>query len=391
MTVLKLSSIVVGVLVLSGVGYLQHPVFGQIPEGERLRQIQDSPNYTDGEFKNLIETPMLTTDQSQLSMMLENLIGGNDNTRPPVALPSVKTDLHALNPARDVVIWLGHSSYYVQLNGQRILIDPVFSTNASPVPMTVTAFDGTDVYTADDMPPIDLLLITHDHYDHLDYPSVMALRSKVDQVIAGLGIGAHLTGWGYEREQIVQADWNDSFEVAPGLQIIVTPARHYSGRLFSKNQALWVGFALIAPQHRLFFSGDSGFGPHFTDIGEQYGPFDWVTLDAGQYDPRWANIHMNPEQAAQAANDLGALALTPAHVGRFTISQHDWDDPFKRLETASQDYDYSLWTPMIGQPVYFDSQTQEFTAWWERESAPGPAESVTHHESPTHQQEPNAG
>lgn len=361
----KILSIMGLVVVLGGVGYLQFPVFGQPPEGERIVKIQNSPNYTDGEFKNLIETPMLTTDQSQLSMMMENLFGKNSNTHPPSPIPSVKKDLTALDVTEDVVIWLGHSSYFVQLDGQRILIDPVFSINASPVPMTNTAFDGTSLYTAEDMPPIDLLLISHDHYDHLDHPSIVALQSKVNQVIVGLGNGSHFERWGYDMKTVIEADWYDNFQKTSGLEIIVTPARHYSGRLFSNNQALWVGFALLSPNHRLFFSGDSGYGPHFSELGQQYGPFDWVTLDSGQYDPRWANIHMNPEQAAQAADDLQTRAFTPAHVGRFSISQHDWDDPFKRLTIASREHGYTLWTPEIGQPIYLNNREQKFTAWWE--------------------------
>lgn len=315
-------------------------------------------------FYNQIDTPMLTTDESQVSMMLGGLFK-KGQTHPPAAIPAVKTDLKALDAAQDLVIWLGHSSYYMQLGGQRLLIDPVFSANASPVPRTNVAFEGTNIYTADDMPEIDVLLITHDHYDHLDYPSIQALQAKVAKVVTGLGVGAHFARWGYDMQTVREADWHDSVEQAATLQILVTPARHFSGRTFTKDQALWVGFVLLSPDRRIFFSGDSGYAPHFAEIGQQHGPFDWVALDAGQYDPRWANVHMNPEQAAQAADDLQARAFTPAHVGRFSISAHDWDDPFKRIVAASKDRSYALWTPKIGHIVHLDGRRQEFTSWWE--------------------------
>lgn len=350
---------------LGGAAYLQHPLFGAQPSGEHLARIAQSPHYAEGAFRNLLDTPMLTTDQSRLSLMLSNTFGKKGATRPPGALPAVKTDLKGLDAAQDLVIWLGHSSYFVQLAGQRMLIDPVFSTNASPVPRTNMAFDGTSPYAAGDMPDIDVLLITHDHFDHLDYPSIRALQPKVRQVIAGLGVGAHFERWGYDMGTVRELDWNEAVALTPQLQLHATPARHYSGRTFTRDQSLWVGYALVSPERRLFFSGDSGYGPHFAEIGQRLGPFDWVGLDAGQYDPRWALIHMNPEQAAQAAEDLRAKALTPAHAGRFSISPHDWDDPFKRIAAASQGRSYALWTPEIGRPIHLDGRAQSFTAWWE--------------------------
>ena len=249
--------------VVSVVAYLQHPLFGELPSGERLARIERSPNRADGSFHNQIDTPMRTTDQSEWSMWMETLLGEKGQPRPPEAVPAVKTNLKALDPAQDLVVWLGHSSYFVQLGGQRILIDPVFSANAAPVPWAVQAFEGTSIYTAEDMPQIDVLLITHDHYDHLDYPSILALQSKVRQVVTGSGMGSHFDAWGYKAGIVREADWNETVEQSPRLQIHITPARHFSGRTFKRNQALWVGFALVSPERRLFFSGDSGYAPHF--------------------------------------------------------------------------------------------------------------------------------
>ncbi|RUR91976.1 MBL fold metallo-hydrolase [Pectobacterium polaris] len=364
--VIKVGLIIALVSVLAVVAYLQHPLFGQLPSEEQLARITQSRNYLQGEFRNQLETPLLTTDESQFSIMLSNSFGNNGNPRPPGAIPAMKTDLKALDAKRDLVVWLGHSSYFVQMAGKRILIDPVFSANAAPIPWANEAFEGTNLYSAQDMPDIDVLLISHDHYDHLDYPTVLALRDKVKRVVAGLGVGAHFKRWGYSADQIQEADWNDIVKESPELDIHIVPARHFSGRTLTRDQSLWVGFALVSPQRRIFFSGDSGYGPHFAAIGQQLGPFDWATVDTGQYDPRWAYVHMNPEEAAQAAEDLRARTFTPGHAGRFSISPHDWDDPFKRITAASAGRGYALWTPEIGRTIYLDDQAQTFTRWWEQ-------------------------
>ncbi|WP_202959012.1 MBL fold metallo-hydrolase [Dickeya chrysanthemi] len=163
-----------------------------------------------------------------------------------------------------------------------------------------------------------------------------------------------------------EADWNDIVKESPEVDIHVVPARHFSGHTLTRNPSLWVGFALVSPQRRIFFSGDSGYGPHFAAIDQQLGPFDWATVDTGQYDPRRAYVHMNPEEAAQAAEDLRARTFTPGHAGRFSISPHDWDDPFKRITTASTGRGYVLWSPEISRTIYFGDQTQTFTRWWEQ-------------------------
>ncbi|MBI6854243.1 MBL fold metallo-hydrolase [Pseudomonas cichorii] len=363
---LAVFTVIVAGLVAAVFFYMCNPVFGQLPKGERLARIQASPNYVNGAFQNQEDTPFLTNGATQLSIRIDNFFAEKGKPRPTQNIPTQKTDLRSLNPQDDLVIWLGHSSWYVQLNGKRILIDPVFSDHAAPLPGVVTAFDGTTIYSAQDMPWIDVLLITHDHYDHIDYPTILALQPLVKQVVTGLGIGAHFESWGYDAARIHELDWYESHDVGKELRLHATPARHYSGRTLTRNQALWAGFVLESPQRRLFFSGDSGYGRHFAEIGKRFGPFDWVSLDSGQYDPRWANLHMTPEEAAQAAVDLGTRVLTPGHVGRFSLASHDWNDPFRRLTAASEGRGYALWTPMIGQPVHFDGRAQSFEPWWNR-------------------------
>lgn len=351
-------------LVVGVVAYLQHPKFDTLPQGASLDAVRQSPHQVGGEFRNLIDTPMRTGDSSFVANVASMVLDRNQRLKPAAPVPSVQRDLKALDPAQDLVVWLGHSSYFVQIGGRRILIDPVFSTEAAPAPYLNTAFAGSTPYAADDIPDIDTLLITHDHWDHLDHPSAVALRDRVRHVVTGLGLGATLERWGYPRERIHEADWNTVVTLDEGLRIHVLPARHYSGRMFTRNRTLWVGYALETAQRRIFFSGDSGYGPHFREIGERLGGFDLVALDAGQYDVRWANIHMVPEEAAQAATDLQAKALLPGHAGRFTIAAHDWDEPFVRLAVASTGKPYRLLTPVIGDVVRLDDSGQDFTPWW---------------------------
>ncbi len=312
---------------LGACAVFNQPRFGKLPQGDRLERITQSPNYKDGEFQYPLPTPLFSQDVSTLSVIWSNHFDKVEGLIPDAPVPAVKTDLKALNLQKDVVVWRGHSSWFIQLNGKRFLIDPVFNDHAAPFSFINKAFKGTNIYTAQDMPQIDCLLISHDHWDHLDHPTAMALQSKIGQVICPLGVGAYFEYWGYTQEKIHEGDWHDQVQIGQDVIVHLLPARHYSGRMLEKNKTLWAGFALETSERSIFFSGDSGYGPHFSEIGRTFNGFDLVLLDCGQYDPRWAYIHMTPEEAAQAAQDLGARALIPAHVGRFTIADHSWDEP----------------------------------------------------------------
>lgn len=351
-------------LALGACLWLTQPKFGKNPEGARLETIQKSPNYVDGEFRNLIDTPKFTKDASTFSIMRDHLLNPPVRLTPEVPIPVVKTDLKALVRSGDLVIWLGHSSYYIQLGGKRILLDPILSDHAAPLSFLNQAFAGTSIYTAEDIPEIDYLLISHEHWDHLDYPTAESLKEKVDHVVCPLGIGTYFEMWGYAANKISEGDWYDQFDFDDGINIQLLPARHYSNRLLKQNQTLWAGFALISAERKLFFSGDSGYGPHFSEIGRMFGGFDLAALDAGQYDERWANIHMTPEEAVMAAKDLKTDTLIPAHVGRFSISRHAWDEPFTRIAAASGDEAFQLLTPQIGEPVRLEGEQQKFAPWW---------------------------
>jgi len=206
------------------VAYMQHPVFGKLPEGDRLSRVQASPNYKDGAFQNLVDTPFLTNGATEWSIRIDNALAEKGAPRPMHDIPTHKTDLRSLDLHEDLAVWLGHSSWYVQIAGKRILIDPVLSDHAAPLPGLITAFSGTSIYSVGDLPSIDLLLITHDHYDHLDYPTITAIKPMVDQVVVGLGAGAHFQSWGYEPAKIHELDWYGRYAVNSDLKIHATPA-----------------------------------------------------------------------------------------------------------------------------------------------------------------------
>lgn len=327
------------------------PRFGRNPSGEELARFEKSANYHDGSFHNQIDTPMFAEGATFTSTIMDSFFGAKaKNLRPTSPVAATKANLKALDPNQDAVVWLGHSSFFIILNGKRILLDPVIEDYAAPFSMFNKAFPGTTIYTPDDFPDIDLLLITHDHWDHLEYPTMRALQPRVGKAICGLGTGSHLRSWGYTPEQIVELDWNEGANLDE-LGIEAIPARHFSGRGLTRNKTLWTGFALTSPNRKIFISGDSGYGPHFKEAGEKFGGFDLAILEDGQYDPRWPYIHMQPEEGVAAAIDLHAKAVIPCHNGRFCIANHPWREPMERFARASKDKDFRLHLPVIGEPL----------------------------------------
>ena len=357
----------VTVVAVTGCGYYQRTIkFGGVPTDERLERMQNSPNYQDGEFKNNESAPSPAQRSSSLRRLIRHLTAEKDRPRPPYPVPTVKTDLKALDANEDLVIWLGHASFYLQLAGRRILIDPIFSESAAPAPFRIKAFSGTNIYTAENMPNIDLLLITHDHWDHLDYATVTALKDKTDKVICALGVGAHFERWGFAEDSVVETDWHDVIWLDDSLAVHTLPARHFSGRTLMRNTTLWAGYALITPDHKIYISGDTGYGSHFQEAGRAFDGFDLAMLDIGQYNDRWPHSHMTPEEGIKAAHNLRAKALLPMHIGKFSLALHPWDEPFIRITQAAQEAPFQLITPRIGEPVRLDRvERQQFSRWWE--------------------------
>jgi L-ascorbate metabolism protein UlaG (beta-lactamase superfamily) len=357
--------VIILVLFVAVYAFIQQPEFGRAPSGARLELIKKSPHYRDGSFQNLSLTPDLTEGVSYFSVMKDFIFSEKLRNKPTDTIPSVKTDLKHLDPQQDVIIWFGHSSYFMQIDGKKFLVDPVLSGAASPVAFTTRSFIGTDVYTPDDFPEIDYLLISHDHWDHLDYKTILALKPKVGKVITGLGTGEHFEYWGFDKNMVIEKDWNEQIELGEGFTIYTAPARHFSGRTFARNRAIWTSFVLIAPHYKLYIGGDSGYDTHFAEIGKKFGTFDLAILENGQYDKSWKYIHMLPDEVLKAAKDLNAKRLFPVHSSKFALGNHSWDEPLRKITELNQSLGIPLITPVIGQPVLLKDSTQTFKKWWE--------------------------
>lgn len=361
--------VLLGLVAAAGIAayhILSHPMFGKLPSGERLKRVQTSPNYADGSFVNRVPKPHMVEGVSMPQLAWDFLFKKKERSRPSRPLPTERPDLKALPLEQDTVVWLGHSSLYMHVGGRRFLVDPNFTRYASPFTWRTYSFDGTDLYTAADLPEIDYLLITHAHFDHLNFDTIVAIKDKVGKVVCGLGVGEHLEYWGVPADKITELDWDESLSLDDGIELHCVSAHHFSGRtLWRPNPTLWASYVLKTPSLTLFVGGDSGYGPHFEDIGKRFGSFDLVLLENGQYDPNWKYNHLHPSEALQAARDLGAKRLLPVHAGRFVLANHPWDEPYILLSTLHQEREFELATPKIGEPVDPLEEGRTYPRWWE--------------------------
>ena len=252
----------------------------------------------------------------------------------------------------------------MQIDGKRILVDPVLSGSASPFSFMTKAFKGADRYSTDDLPAIDYLFLSHDHYDHLDYKTIVKLKPKVHKLICGLGTGEHLEYWGYDHERIIEKDWNESFELDHGFTVHTVPSRHFSGRWLKRNQALWTSFVLQTPGLRIFIGGDSGYDKHFAEIGNTFGGFDLAIMENGQYNKNWKHIHLMPHEILQAAKELKAKRIFPVHSSKFVLGNHAWDAPLELITENNKKENLNIITPMIGEKVDLANPGQVFSPWW---------------------------
>ncbi|MDR2037873.1 MAG: MBL fold metallo-hydrolase [Bacteroidales bacterium] len=354
------------VVVIAGIAlFIHQPQFGRTPKNERQERIKSSPNYRDGKFQNLSVTPQLTSDKGFIGSLIDFVFKKKEGLKPEKAIPSVKTDLHQITVKEDILVWFGHGSYFIQIEGKRILVDPVFSKAASPVSFVNKAFEGTNIYSAVDIPDIDYLIISHDHWDHLDYPTVMELKPRIRKVICGLGVGEHFERWGFDQKDIVEMDWNEEAILDSGFEIFCLPTRHFSGRSISPNQSLWASYLLKTPESKIYIGGDGGYDTHFSAIGKRFGDIDLAILENGQYDMGWKYIHMLPDETLKAGKDLRAKNVLPVHNSKFALGNHAWDEPLRKVSELHDKADFSLWTPMIGQKVNIKDSVQVFSRWWE--------------------------
>jgi L-ascorbate metabolism protein UlaG (beta-lactamase superfamily) len=319
-------------------------------------------HHTKDGFQNVSFTPSLTEGHSMFTVMKDFFTRGK-SVMPPKPLPSVKTDLKHYYSKTPSIIWFGHSSYLIHCNGINILVDPVFSGHASPFRWYLKAFKGSDVYKPADMPPIDVMILTHNHYDHLDTGTIKALAPATKQFVMPLKVSESLGKTGALNRPFTEMDWWDTLTIAPNIQLVCTPARHFSGRGLKRNGSLWASFVLTIDNYRIFVGGDSGYDTHFTEIGNQYGPFDLAILECGQYNEAWRFIHSFPEELITEAKDLRARVVMPVHYGKFALGLHSWNEPVQRFVAAATKAGIDYTVPMIGEPVVLEDQYPK-NEWW---------------------------
>jgi L-ascorbate metabolism protein UlaG (beta-lactamase superfamily) len=341
------------------------PVFGRLPKGLRLEKIRHLTNYRDGALQNQSLTLMQPEGVSFFKVLSAFFFEKHPDKAPERALPYMSPDLNG-TPKSDApeIIWFGHSSYLIKIGGLRILVDPIFSKTPSPFSFVGSkAFLGTDVIKAGEFKNIDILIITHDHYDHLDYSSILKISPQVKSIVTSLGVGSHLERWGIKKENINELSWNESITLFNNLKLTAVPARHFTGRKLKRNQTLWSAFVLKTTNYQLFLGGDSGYDTHFAKIGEEFGPFDLALLECGQYNAYWPYIHMFPEETAQAAIDLKAKVLMPVHWGKFSLAMHPWNEPIKRVVLAAAAKQLPLVTPKLGETIILNEYLPTEN-WW---------------------------
>lgn len=342
-----------------------YPALGASQSKERRKQLSRSKQYAGSKFTNPIPTVMELTTGEKLKLLIE-FMKGNPKARPgkPVVTELLSEVYFGLGE-QPKLIWFGHSAALLLLDGKTLLLDPMFGKAPSPFPLIGgKRFSEKLPLEIKQLPAIDAVLISHDHYDHLDYGSIMKLKDKVKQFFVPLGVAQHLVKWGIDPAKIEEHDWWEEFS-CQGLQLACTPARHFSGRsLADRDATLWCSWVIYGHAAKIFFSGDSGYGPHFKEIGDKYGPFDLTLMECGQYDERWATIHMMPEETVQAHLDLRGKVMIPIHWGAFTLALHDWTDPVERAVKAAKERNTMISTPKIGETVFIQAASYPASAWW---------------------------
>ncbi len=336
---------------------------GRYPSKKQQAVFAQLPNYKDGEFQNLYPRTDIASRPHRSAFSKERY---SRLKKPKLsrAMPSVKVNLKDTVFQAPTIVWFGHSSYLIHSRGFNILVDPVFSGYGSPLWFINRNFDGSNVYTLDDLPAIDLLILTHDHYDHTDYKTVRKLRKTAVKVVTPLGTGRTLDYWGYKPVQFHEVNWGDSLQVAPDILLVSTPAHHFSGRRNKRRKTLWTSYMLEIHGYRIFLSGDGGYNQHFTDIGNRYGPFDLAILENGQYSSYWPMSHCIPEQTAQVAKNLNAHMVLPVHWAKFSATYHSWNDPVKRLLPCADSLGIPVTVPRIGEP-FTVGDIPKRDVWWD--------------------------
>jgi len=344
---------------------IRKPQFGRKPTGQHFEEISKSPQHNGANFQNPGNVDVHMSFMNFMRMIAA-FWNAPSNKKPSGSLPILHPRANTLGFEPDSVTmltWFGHSAFLLEMGGKSILLDPMLGPAASPFTFFAKRFERELAVAIDSLPPIDAVILSHDHYDHLDYPSILALNEKVRAFYVPLGLGSHLRHWGVDSAKIHEMDWWEETEFE-GLKFICTPSQHFSGRSTNDRLAtLWSSWVIVGKQDKVFFSGDSGFFPGFKLIGEKYGPFDIALIECGQYNELWQEIHMLPEESAQAGVDLNAKQMMPIHWGMFDLSLHEWTEPVTRVSLAAASLNLPLVTPKIGERFSINEPGPNLQ-WW---------------------------
>lgn len=323
-----------------------------------------SRHYRDGIFHNIERAAMVNMDREQQRLMVRELFADRIGRRPSVPIPLEVPDFSAdVEPL--AITWLGHATALVEIDGYRVLTDPVWSERCSPSDAVGPRRLHPPPVRLGALPAVDAIVVSHDHYDHLDIDTITALaRSQRAPFIVPLGVGAHLRAWGIPSERVIELDW-DEHTTLGDLTLTCTPARHFSGRLLTRNQTLWASWVIAGPDHRVYFGGDSGYTGSFSEIGAEHGPFDVTLLPIGAYNTAWPDVHMNPEEAVQTHLDLNASTsglLVPIHWCTFRLAPHPWEEPVERLLAAAGAAGVTVGAPRPGERIR--PGAGDVQRWW---------------------------
>lgn len=339
---------------------------GGQPLGARLDRMRQSPQFSGGTFHN--RAAGTSTIPSGQGDVLGRLIRGAELRKPPVEIPLVQGGSEAAEAIGLQVTWYGHASALVELDGARILLDPVWSDRCSPSQQVGPKRLHPVPCSLAELGRVDAVVISHDHYDHLDMDSIKELAALgVGVFLVPLGVGAHLERWGVPEERIVERDWDEGFDIA-GVRVTAVEAQHFSGRGLRRDGTLWASWVIAGESGRVFFSGDTGYFDGYPGIAQAYGPFDVALMAVGAYDPSWPTIHLNPEEAVEAAIDLGSPLVLPIHWCTFSLAPHPWAEPVERLLAAAGEAGVPVVIPRVGEQVDIAAPPAH-DAWWSPASA----------------------
>ena len=368
-TVMGISiGIALGIIAITGIAFVYlSPQFGKRVTAQQKKAYASSGNFRDGKFINPEEIAM-ELNHKTIPAMFKEMLNPHPDVSPKYDIIVDKVETKNLNEKTDSltqIIWLGHSSFLIHMDGKTLLLDPVFSQKTGPHSLVGRKKYNSEMpFDIEDIAHVDAVFISHDHYDHLDYESILKLKNKTDYFFVPLGVENHLISWGIDPIHIHKMNWWDETTLG-NLKIAFTPSRHMSGRgIADQSSTLWGSWVINGPDRKIYFSGDGGYGTHFKEIGEKYGPFDIGLMECGQYNKLWADVHMMPEESVRAGIDVQAKQIMPIHWGAYRLATHSWTEPVERFIQEAKKLNVPFLTPRIGEKITLNQGYVPTEKWW---------------------------